>query len=333
MSVRVLTAADVERLLPMGEAIGVMEEVFRTLAKGDAVQPLRSMVWLPDRRGLLGLMPAYLGSPNAIGLKVVTVMPGNHGTPFDSHQGAVLVFETRNGALEAVVDATAITAIRTAAVSGLATRLLAREDAGDLALIGSGTQARTHLEAMRAVRPLCRVRVWSANADHARAFAAREGGRGGPAIEAVPTARDAVFGADLICTVTAAKQPVVEGEWIAEGAHVNAVGACFPNARELDTRAVARARLVVDRRESTLAEAGDFLIPKQQGAFADDHIAAELGEIVTGAKRGRRSADEITLFKSLGLAVEDLAAAHFVARARGDAAEGASIELGGRRHS
>ncbi len=331
MSVRVLADSDVRTLLPMRECVEVMDTVFRTLAAGDAVLPLRSMVWLPDRRGLLGLMPSYLGSPAAIGLKVVTVMPGNHGTEFDSHQGAVLVFETGHGSLRAIVDASSITAIRTAAVSALGTRLLAREDAGDLAILGSGVEAATHLEGMRAVRALRRVRVWSRTPAHAQAFARREGARLGLRVEPVASAREAVAGADLVCTVTASREPVLRGEWLAPGAHVNAVGACFANARELDTAAVARARLFVDRRESTLNEAGDFLIPREEGAIGNDHIQAEIGEVLTGAKPGRSGREEITLFKSLGLAVEDLAAAHHAWERAEATGAGTEIELGGRR--
>lgn len=332
MSVRVIAAPDVECLLPMDVAIETMAGVFATLARGDAVQPLRSLMWLPDASGLLGLMPACLGAPRSMGIKVVTVMPGNHGTEFDSHQGVVLVFETSNGCLRAVVDATSITAIRTAAVSAFATRLLAREDAGDLALLGSGTQARTHLEAMRAVRPLRRVRVWSRDVTRASAFAARESDRCGIAIEVCGSAREAAAGADLICTVTAAREPVLLGEWIAAGAHVNAVGACFPAARELDTQAVRRARLFVDRRESAVNEAGDILIPIREGAIDERHIVAELGEVATGASAGRTSASDVTLFKSLGLAVEDLAAAHRIWERAEAADAGVKIELGGHRN-
>jgi ornithine cyclodeaminase len=180
VSVRILTDRDVRALLPMDECIGAMAEAFRTLGRGDAVQPLRSLLRIPDRSGLLGLMPAYLGTPASIGLKVVSVMPGNHGTPYESHQGAVLLFETTHGCLLAVMDASSITAIRTAAVSGLATRLLAREGASDLAILGSGVQAASHLEAMKTVRPLSRVRVWSRSAESARQFAARESTRLGP---------------------------------------------------------------------------------------------------------------------------------------------------------
>ena len=229
------------------------------------------------------------------------------------------------------MDASSITAIRTAAVSGVATRALARENAGDLAILGSGVEAITHLAAMRAVRPLRRVRVWSRNPENARRFAVGLGPRQGITIEAMPTARAAVEGADLVCTTTAAREPVLEGAWLSPGAHVNAVGACFPATRELDTAAVARARLIVDRRESTLAEAGDFLIPRAEGAFGDEHIAGELGDVLLGRLPGRRTADEVTLFKSLGIAIEDLAAAHYLYEQALATGAGVSVPLGGRK--
>jgi ornithine cyclodeaminase/alanine dehydrogenase-like protein (mu-crystallin family) len=333
MSVRLLGEAEVERLFTMDVAIECMAQVFQALARGEALQPLRSLMRLPDKSGLLGLMPAALGDPNAFGIKVVSVMPGNHGTPFDSHQGVVLVFEPRHGSLAAIVDASSITAIRTAAVSALATRLLANADAGDLALIGSGTQARTHLAAMLAERPIRRVRVWSATEARAREFAARESARHGIAVEAMPSAERAVAGADLICTVTSSKLPVVRGAWIAPGAHVNAAGACFPDARELDTEAVAGARVFVDSRESALHESGDLLIPIAEGAFDAHHIAAELADVVAGKAPGRGAESERTLFKSLGLAVEDLASAHELWQRAEAGGEGLAFELGGRRHA
>jgi ornithine cyclodeaminase/alanine dehydrogenase-like protein (mu-crystallin family) len=333
MSVRVLTGADVRSLLPMAECIEAMGAALAATSRGDVVLPLRSMMWLPDRSGLLGLMPAFLGAPRCFGMKAVTVMPGNHGTEYESHQGVVLLFEADHGSLVAVMDASAITAIRTAAVSGVATRLLARDDAGDLALLGSGVQAASHLEAMRAMRPLRRVRVWSRTADRARAFARRESDGAGVAIEPVASPRAAVEGADLICTVTAAREPVLEGQWVAAGAHINAVGACFAAARELDAAAVARARLYVDRRESALAEAGDFLLARQEGAVGDDHIRGELGDLVLGRVAGRESAVDVTLFESLGIAIEDLAAAHVVLRRALAEDRGLAVELGGRRES
>ncbi|MGH7730391.1 MAG: ornithine cyclodeaminase family protein [Candidatus Eiseniibacteriota bacterium] len=331
MSVRIVTQAEVERLLPMSECIEVMGEALMTLARGDAVLPLRSMVRLPDRPGLLGLMPAYLGAPRVMGLKVVTVMPGNHGTEYDSHQGAVLIFEVEHGSPLAVIDGTSITAIRTAAVSGVATRALAREDAGDLAILGSGVQAASHLEAMKAVRALRRVRVWSRDPHHARAFAERESARHGLPVEAAGSPSAAVEGADLVCTTTSSRQPVLEGAWLAPGTHVNAVGACTRDARELDTAAVAGARLYVDRRESALNEAGDFLIARSEGAIGDDHIVGELGDLLIGRLPGRRSPAERTLFESLGIAVEDLAAAHHIWRKAEREGRGIAVELGGRR--
>jgi ornithine cyclodeaminase len=331
MGVRIVTAAEVRELLPMSECIDCMKQTLEVLARGDAVLPLRTMTWLPDRSGLIGLMPAYLGAPQTLGLKVVTVMPGNHGTEFESHQGAVMIFETRHGAPLAIVDASTITGIRTAAVSGAATRALSRSDAGDLAILGSGVQAVSHLDAMKAVRPLRRVRVWSRDAGNARTFAERESRRHGLVIEVAASPRAAVEGADLVCTTTASKEPVLEGDWLARGVHINAVGACFANARELDTRAVVQSRLFVDRRESALNEAGDFLIPKREGALGDDHILGELGEVFLGTVPGRRSPDDVTLFKSLGIAVEDLAAAHLVYRNAVAQGKGLDVELGGRR--
>jgi ornithine cyclodeaminase len=308
-----------------------MAEALLALADNQAVLPLRTMVWMPDRSGLLGLMPAYLGAPRSLGLKVISYLPGNHGSERDSHQGAVLLFDTQSGTLLAVIDASSITAIRTAAVSGLATRLLAREDAGDLALLGSGVQASAHLDAMRAVRTLRRVRVCSSSMERARAFARHHEKQLGFPIEAVANAKSAVSGADLICTATPAREPVLLGDWIADGAHINAVGACFAGARELDTAAVVKSRLYVDRRESTLAEAGDFLIPKAEGAIGDDHIVGELGDILAGRIGARGSRDETTLFKSLGIAIEDLAAAHRIhARAR-EQGKGIAVDFGGRR--
>lgn len=331
MSVLIVPAVDVRGLLPMSDCMDAMAAVLETLARGDAILPLRPVLWLPERRGALGMMPAYLGDAGVMGLKAVSVFPGNEGTGYDSHQGAVLVFETGNGRLLAIVDASEITAVRTAATSGVATRALARADAGDLAILGAGTQARTHLAAMLVARPIRRARVWSRTAANAARFAERESAVHGVTVEVAQTARDAVDGADVICTTTAAREPVLLGEWIAPGAHVNAVGSSVPFARELDGPAMARARLFADRRESVLAESGDFLLAREEGAIGDAHIAGELGEVLLGEIEGRTGPDEITVFESLGLAVEDLAAAFLVyerALARG---AGTSLELGGLR--
>ena len=332
MSVRIYTQADVPSLLPMRECIALMGEALRALARGDALQPLRSVIPAPSGGGLLATMPAFLGAPRSLGVKVITVTPGNQGTAFDSHQGAVLLFEAEHGSLLAIIDATSITTIRTAAVSGAATDALARSDASTLALLGSGVQAAAHLEAMRVVRPVKRARVWSRAFGHAEAFAAREAERHGIPIQAARSAREAVEGADLICVATAAPEPVLLGEWIAPGAHVNAVGACVPSHRELDSAAIRRARVFVDRMESALHESGDILIPIREGAIGKDHLAGEIGDLLLGRLAGRRTADEVTLFKSLGLAIEDLAAAHRIHANAVAKGTGVAVDLGGLRH-
>jgi alanine dehydrogenase len=327
----IITDKQVEQLLPMGECIETMSDALKTVARGRAVLPLRQIMWLPDKSGALAAMPSYLEEPASLGIKVITVFQKNLGTKYDSHQGAVLLFEAEHGVLQAIIDASSVTAIRTAAVSGVATRALARAEAGDLCLMGSGAQAMTHLEAMKSVRTLRRVRVWSRSFDNAKAFAAKALAKHGIAVEAVASARDAVRDADIICTTTSSRAPVLLGEWIAPGAHINAVGSSVPVARELDTAAVVNASLFVDRRESTLNEAGDYLIPLNEGAIDASHIRAELGDVLTGAHDGRSTGSEITLFKSLGIAIEDLASAHLIHRKALELGIGTSIELGGLR--
>jgi ornithine cyclodeaminase/alanine dehydrogenase-like protein (mu-crystallin family) len=321
--------AGVHELLPMGTCVALMRGALSTLSRGDVVLPLRPLLRLPDGSGLLGMMPAYLGEPRSFGLKVVSVMPGNHGTPYDSHQGVVMLFGLTHGEPIAILDGGAITAIRTAAASAAATHALARDDAGDLALIGSGAQARTHLDAMRAVRTLRRVRVWSRSSANAERFAREQAARTGLAIEVAATGEDAVRGADLVCTTTASKEPVVRGAWLSPGAHVNAVGACFAPNRELDTEAVRRARFFTDCRESCLNEAGDFLIPRAEGAIADTHLLGEVGEVFLGRKPGRTSPDDVTVFESLGVAVEDLASAWEIHRRARENGAGTWLEWGG----
>jgi ornithine cyclodeaminase len=333
MKTLLLSQHDVPALLPMPEAIDAMELAFRALAAGEATLPLRSVIALPGERGFFAVMPATLGAaPAPFGLKAIGVFPSNEGTPHDSHPGAILLFEPMHGRLAAVIDASSVTAIRTAAVSGLATRLLARPGAATLALLGSGTQARSHLAAMLAVRPLRKVRVWSRSLGHAAMFVDRARREHRVEVDSVQTAREAVEGADLVCTVTASPTPVLEGAWLAPGAHVNAVGASRPTTRELDGVAMARARLYVDRRESALVEAGDFILARAEGHVTDDSIVAELADLVAGRAPGRASDGEITLFKSLGLAIEDLAAAQALyAKARATGA-GVWLEFGGARN-
>jgi ornithine cyclodeaminase/alanine dehydrogenase-like protein (mu-crystallin family) len=311
----------------MQQCIELMAGALASLSRGEVILPLRPVLRVPESPNLFAVMPAYSGALKAIGAKLITVYPGNHGTALDSHQGAVLLFDGERGNLLAIMDAASITAIRTAAVSGVATRLLARTDASTLTILGAGVQARTHIDAMLAVRPFTRIVVWSRTRAHAAGVAEDAARRHGVRAEVAEDAASAVREADVICTVTAAREPVLQGKWLKQGAHINAVGASIPTARELDTEAVRRARIFVDRRESAMNEAGDILIPIREGAIAADSIVAEIGERIADGATGRRSEDEITLFKSLGLAVEDLACAHYLhGRAKADGA-GTWIEL------
>ncbi len=300
----------IEALLPMRDCIAAMETMFRDLAEGRILQPLRSLIWLPDRSGLLGMMPGFAQGPNIIGVKLITVFHANGPAGMPSHQGIVILFEATHGTPLLLLDAAAITAIRTAAASALATRILAREDATRLAVIGTGEQAVRHIEAITLVRPIDAIYCWGRTPGHAAALRNRLSARYPIHLSATP--REAVEAADIICTVTSASQPVVEGRWLKPGAHLNVVGSCTPNNREVDSEAMQRSCLFTDRYESLFKEAGDFLIPRQEGAINDTHIKGELGEVLIGTKPGRTSAADITLFKSLGIAAEDLYAAWHV---------------------
>jgi ornithine cyclodeaminase/alanine dehydrogenase-like protein (mu-crystallin family) len=312
----VLGGDDVKRLLPMDECVELMAVVIADLARGSVWQPLRFVVRPPEEPSLMGLMPAHRSAPTAsYGLKVVCIFPSNPARGLDQHQGGVLLFDGETGALGAVVDASAVTATRTAAVSAVATRALARQDARRLAILGSGVQARSHLEAMGVGGSFDGARVWSRTTEHARALAADA--RAPFPVEVVETAEEAVRDADVVVTATSSHEPIVRREWLAPGAHVNAVGSSIPKARELDAETVAAAALFADARESMLNEAGDYLFAVREAGIGPDHIRAELGEVLIGSRDGRRSDAELTVFKSLGLAAEDLAAAeHVYARAR-----------------
>jgi ornithine cyclodeaminase/alanine dehydrogenase-like protein (mu-crystallin family) len=328
----IINQADVIRALPMERCIAEMRRTLAALARGEAVQPLRNHIMLPDRRGLLGMMPGYLAPARALGIKVITIFHANEGTSFDSHQGAVLLFEEEHGSLVAIMDATAITAIRTAAVSGLATDLLAPPGAGDLAVLGAGTQALTHIEAIQCVRPLRRLRLWNRTAERARRLAELVATRFGLKPEICSSVAAAVAGAEIVCTTTGAKDPILRSEWVSEGAHLNVVGSSVPSKREVDSALVARSVLFVDRRESALNEAGDIMIPLKEGLIAADHIAAELGDVILGSHPGRRSKEEITLFKSQGLAVEDLGSARLIYDSARAGGLGTEVQFGGRTH-
>lgn len=282
------------------------------LSSGRAIQPLRTVEAFHDGRDSALFMPAVLTHPPVLGVKVVTIYPDNPSAGFASHHGALLLFESRNGQPVALLEGSSITAIRTAAVSALATDLLAREDCRVLALIGSGVQARSHLDALPRVRRFDEVRVWSPDPASRQRFVETSKRQSGIEIRATKTAEEAIRGAEVVCTVTSAGTPVVSSDWISPGTHINTVGASTATTRELDTATVAGSSVFVDCRETTLAEAGELLIPIAEGALDAGHIRAELGDLVNESARGRLDAAEITVFNSLGLAVQDLAAAQLV---------------------
>ncbi len=325
----ILTHSQVRELLPMRDCMEVVGEALSDLARGDGVQPLRSGFLRPDRQGVLAWMPGALAAGRPFGIKVLSVVddPGELGV--GSHQGGVMIFDPATGAPLALLEAGAITAVRTAAVSALATDRLARQDASTLAILGAGTQAASHIEAMLEVRPIERVRVWSRDAEKTRRFAREQTERRGLPVEATADPAEAVSGADIVCTTTSSSEPVLPGALLEPGMHVNAVGASIPSWRELDTEAVTRSKLFTDRRESLENEAGEYIRALETGAIGDDHLQAELGEVLIGSHPGRTSAAEITLFRSLGLAVEDVAAGWLVYRRALERGVGARVDLGG----
>jgi ornithine cyclodeaminase len=282
-----------------------MRQTLTALAGGEGLQPLRSLTRPTDLPGFMVLMPGYV--PGALGAKVLGIFQGNSRVGKDPHQGLVLLLSPESGELTAILDASAVTGIRTAAVSAVATDALARPDARRLAVIGAGVQARWHIPAMAAVRPLDDVVVVARDLDRASAFARGAAETIDAPVRAIADVAAAVRGADIVVTATTAVEPVLRREWLADGVHINAVGACVPTARELDADTVASGLFYVDRRESAVTEAGDLVL----AGLGAEHIAGELGEVLTGAAPGRRADTDITIFESLGLAVEDLAAAAF----------------------
>ena len=299
-------------LLPMEECIQVMEKMFRSLAAGECLQPLRNIMRLPGGSGVLGMMPGHAAKLGVMGIKVITVFHANSESGLPSHQGIVMLFDAKNGQPLMLFDALEITAIRTAAASAVATKLLSRENSSTLAIIGSGEQAKRHIEAMLLVRNLKQINIWSRNEKNSKQLVNELSGEYNLNIHVKKNVRQAVEHADIICTVTSSKEPIVMGHWIAAGTHINAVGSSTAVARELDTATMIRSKLFADRYESLFNEAGDFLIPKKEGAISDEHVKAEIGEVLSGTKEGRENEEEITVFKSLGIAAEDIFSAYHI---------------------
>jgi ornithine cyclodeaminase/alanine dehydrogenase-like protein (mu-crystallin family) len=311
MTVLILSDADVRQLLDMPSCITAMGEVLADLSRGELYNPLR-FVTRPPGDTFFGFMPAYRGGAEPVySLKEVVIAPANHGRGLDPHQGTVLIHDGVTGILQAVLNASAITEIRTAAVSALATRLLARPESRRVAILGSGVQGRSHVEAMRCAVADADITIWSRTPAHAGRLAEATGCR------VAGTIGEALGGADVVCTTTSAREPIISRSMLTPGTHFNAVGSSVAHAREFDGQAIAAVSLFVDRRESTLNESGDYLDAVREAGIDADHIRAELGELLVGTHTGRSTDDEITLFKSLGIAVEDLAAAQLcITRAR-----------------
>ncbi len=299
---------EVRRILTMERCLPLMEKTLRDFEEGKSLQQMRTIHTLPGGN-LFGFMPAY--SERYFGAKVVTAFHQNQGTEYPSHLGSVLLFDTAHGALRAMADATSITAIRTGAVSGAATKLLAREDASVLALLGAGTQARSHLEAIMPLRPIQQVKIFDQFQEAAEKLAKETQAQYGVSALACPSAAEAARGADIICTVTTSKEPILDRSMVKPGAHINAVGAFSPKTREISSDLAAASRLYADSKAAMCAECGEFLIPKAEGLLDESHIVGSIGEVLLGKAPGRGSSNEITLFSALGLAVEDLACAEY----------------------
>jgi ornithine cyclodeaminase/alanine dehydrogenase-like protein (mu-crystallin family) len=331
MRALVLSHSDVRAALRPEACADAMAAVLAEHARGGSYMPLRSVMMPPDAAGFLGLMPSWRGrlpdSAAVFALKAICIVPTNPARGLDAHQGLVTLFDGETGQPSAILDASAITEIRTAAVTAVATRVLSRPDARTLAILGAGTQARAHLAALLPVREFEQVRVYAPTEAHARALVEQAGDTGAE-LSVAPSAQDALRDADVVVTATSSREPVLRRGWLKPGAHLNAVGASTPRARELDTATVAASALFCDSRESLRHEAGEFQLAVAEGLIVgEEHVRAELGEVLAGTAPGRRDTAELTLFRSLGLAIEDLAAAESAVAAARAAGLGTEVEL------
>lgn len=309
MNLRVLSADDVQRALPMAEAIAAVKAAFAQLSMGQADVPLRTPIEVPAHNGVTLFMPAYLAQDNQMGIKIVSVFNDNPAQGLPLIHALVVVVDATTGCPQAAMDGTYLTALRTGAVSGAATDLMARRNARIVAIFGAGAQGRTQLEAVCAVRPIEQAWVYDLDSRRARAYAGEMSAALSLPVSVAGSATEALRQADVVCTATTSSTPVFADADLEAGVHINAVGAYTPQMQEVPPETVARARVVIDHREASLAEAGDLIKPIEQGLISEDHIHAELGQIVTGLKPGRVSDDEVTFFKSVGVAVQDVATA------------------------
>lgn len=324
---RLLNEQQVHSLLPMNDLISAMESALAKFSAREVQQPVRTVLTVGPTKAYYGLMPAYIPQPASMGAKLVTVFGENHKKNLPSHLATILLFDPDTGMLQAIVDGRYITEARTAAVSAVSTRFLANPNAATLAIIGSGVQARSHLEAYQHVRQLNEVRIWSPKAPSRQSFVDDMSPTVNIPIRATDTAEQAVRGADLIVLVTSSPTPVIDDSWVSDGAHVVCVGACRPNQQEMPPALVKRSRLYVDSRDAAVVEAGDVVMNVAAGLFDASHIRGEIGELVLGRVEGRRSPKDITVFKSLGMAVEDVVAADLVLRRAVENGAGTELTL------
>lgn len=331
MRVLILSHHDVLAALQPEACAESMAAVLAEHARGGTFMPLRSMMLPPGAAGFMGLMPCWRGQHEdkaaAFALKAICLIPGNPARGLDAHQGLVTLFDGESGVPTAILDASAVTAVRTAAVTAVATSLLARGDARTLAILGAGTQARAHLQALTGVREFEQVRIFAPTEAHVRALIEQAGPARGE-LRAAASAEEAVRDADVVVAATSAREPVLQHAWLKPGAHLNAVGASSPQAREIDTASVAASALFCDSRESLRNEAGEFQLAIREGLIlGEEHVRAELGEVLAGTAPGRRDDGELTLFRSLGLAIEDLAAAEHAVAVAAERGIGTEVEL------
>jgi len=325
--IRILTREDVREALPMGRAIEAVKDAFSQLSAGQADVPLRTSLDVPRHNGVTLFMPAYLSDDDAMALKIVSVFDDNPGKGLPLIHALVVVVNAETGAPEAVMDGTYLTALRTGAASGGATDVLARQDTHVAAIFGAGAQGRTQLEAVCAVRPIEMAWIYDVDQEQAKRFAAEMSESLTLPVQVAQTPAQAIRRADVVCTATTSSSPVFDDAHVQPGTHINAIGAYTPQMQEIPPATVLRAKVVIDHHEAALAEAGDLLIPLEQGLMTTEHIHAELGEIVAGVRAGRETAEEITLFKSVGVAVQDVAATRAALEAAREADLGMDVAL------
>ena len=325
MRIRAIGETVIRDLLEPAVAIDVVAAAMREVSLGNVELPLRWGLKVPN--GVMGMMPGYLGAPECFGIKLVSLFPGNPAAGLPSHLGLMVLFEAERGQPIALLDGNVVTSLRTAAASAVATRELARENAEEMLVVGTGEQARAHVPAILAVRQLKRVRIWGRDTSKAMDLANELEQEFSVAVQTCTDLQSAVANADIVCTVTGARDPIVQGAWLQPGTHLNLVGSSVPEAREVDTEAVRRTHFYVDFRTSAFAQAGELLTAISEAAVDAAHVRSEIGEVLLGKSEGRTSDEQITVYKSLGVAAQDLAVAWYVHQSAEAGNFGSIVEL------